>query len=165
MSIRFTLKDAAGHEHEYEITALHPGSEGQSLALHFAGLAIEPLITAAGPLLIGSFDAVSGGGKIGVKEIMSAVLDSPEVMDSIDLPAIGAAARRALGSLDAKSIASVLRYTNRDGLPLISDSGRPTGDYDAAFAGNYMELGRAVLEVGQRNGFFPALGTASSAAK
>ena len=81
-----------------------------------------------------------------------------------NLPAAARAARQSLLTVSDETIWSVLRYTNRDGEPLISSkSGKPTGVFDEAYAGNYMELGRALFKVAQVNGFFPGLGTSENA--
>ena len=142
----FTIGEA-----RYDVT-LHRGSEGQRLALTLSALLVEPLATAVGPLLLG---AVSG------KRGLKGLLDDPTALDGLDLPAIGRAARASLVTLDDATIFAVLRYTNRNGQPLVHN-GQPTGAYDSGYAGNYMELGQALWKVASINGFFPGLDTFTS---
>lgn len=164
----FILLDSRGNAHRYDVT-LHRGSEGQMLALRLSALLLEPLAEAVGPVVLGSLEgvmqAVEGGDNAG-KKVLAAILDDPAILASIDASAVGRAAASSLRAIDEASIFNLLRYTNRDGEPLIDGrSGRPTVTYDTAYAGNYMELGRALWQVAQVNGFFPALGTSGGASK
>lgn len=159
----FTATDAAGQTHRYDVT-LHRGSEGQRLALKLSALLLEPLAEALGPVLL---DGIGNLGKsvedTGTKAgIFARLLDSPDVLAAVDMPAVGRAAERALLGIDDATIYDVLRYTNRDGQPLVDARKLPTAAYDEAFAANYTELGRAIWGAARVNGFFPALGTSGS---
>jgi hypothetical protein len=161
--LEFTAPDASGRLHRYDLT-LHRGSEGQRLALKLSALLLEPLAEALGPVLL---EGVGNLGKVvedtGTKAgIFTRLLDSPDVLAAVDMPAVGRAAERALLGVDDATIYDVLRYTNRDGQPLVDARRMPTSHYDEAYAANYTELGRALWGAARANGFFPALGTSGS---
>lgn len=148
----FTAPDAAGTVHRYEVT-LHRGSAGQRLALRLCALLIEPLAEAVGPLLLEGISDVKS---------IKGLLDNPDVLSALDMPAVGRAARSAILTVDDATIFEVLRYTNRDGQPLVDATGKPTRHYDEAYAANYAELGRALWGAAKVNGFFPVPGTSGS---
>lgn len=131
----------------------HRGSAGAPLALTIMSLLVEPLLVALGPTLA---NALAGDGDLG------ALLDDEAVLGSLDFDAVGAALRSAMLRLDTGLICQILRYTNRNGQPLVKD-GKPSPHFDAAFCRNYLELGKALWEVCSFNGFIPALPTAGSA--
>lgn len=159
----FRLTDAAGQPHLYEID-LHRGSEGLRLSLQLGSLLVEPLAAAVGPMLPGMIEAAVKGGKLDKQALAASLLDDPDTLRSLDLSGVGRAVQQAALSLPDETVYAVLRYTNRDGKPLVA-SGRATLDFDAAYQGNYGELLRAVWEVARANGFFPGLGTWLDGAK
>ena len=148
--------------HTYEVTR-HTGSEGLPFAIQLGALLVEPLAAAVGPLLPSLLEdaAEAGGGK---EEILKRLLDNPEALASLDLGKVGVAVRQAVLSLPVSTLYGILAYTNRDGQPLVL-GGRATPHFDLAYAGNYMELARALWEVARFNGFLPALDISSGGAK
>jgi hypothetical protein len=150
----FTLTDADGNPHTYAVTR-HRGSEGYGLAQLLLGLVLEPLAAAAGPPIVA---AVTRGG-------LGVVLDDPAILAALDLAGLARALRGSLLGLSDATIGSILRYVNRDGKPLIGEGNRPTGVFDAAYAGNYAELGAVLWEVVRYNRFFPGLDTFADAAR
>lgn len=157
----FSLQDAQGTSHVYECTR-HRGSEGLPLAMLLGSLIVEPLAAAVGPVLTTTLESVSGQGDKGA--VLEAVLDNPDALKALDLPGVARAVQAAMVALPESTVYSLLRYTNRDGKPLV-DQGRPSETFERAYPGNYMELLKALWEVARWNGFFPALGTFLSAAK
>lgn len=160
MEHNFTLTDAQGEQHTYTVSP-HRGSEGAPLALQLLALVVEPLAAGAGPVIIQGLGKVQGKGKAA----LVALATDPELLEALDLQQLGAGVRSAMLQLRPALIAQVLRYTNRDGKPLIASGGKPTSLYDRAYARNYMELGRALWEVASFNGFFPALSTLADVAR
>lgn len=158
----FTLKDAEGETHEYECTR-HKGDKGLPLASQIAALLVGPVITSLGPLALGAFGSMTGGGKITKAGMMVAILTDPKVRAGMDFAALSEAAKAAITGLPPETIYRILEYTNRDGKALVNGS-TPTQAFNVGYAGNYMELGQAVFEVAKHNGFFPALGTFANAA-
>ncbi len=154
MEHTFNLPDSSGVSHAYTLTR-HRGSEGMPLCQQILGLVVEPLAAGAGPLVMG---AVSKGGAKGL-------LDSPAALEALDFGALARGVRSSLLSPPTPTVLALLRYTNRDGKPLVSDDGRATAAFDLAYAGNYMELGRAMWESCAHNGFFPGLDTFASVAR
>lgn len=150
----FQCTDDQGQRWKYDLQR-HRASEGQAIVRKIGALVVEPVASALGPAGVAMFLAK---GKEGL-------LDDPEILKSVDMAALGAGARSAIEALDDALIFSVLRYTNRDGKPLIGDTGRPTALYDTVYAGNYGELVTAVWEVCRVNRFFPALDSIESVAK
>jgi len=156
----FTLTDADGTSHTYTVQP-HRGSEGAPLALQLLALVVEPLATGAGPVVVEGLGKVQGKGR----DALESLLTDPELLAALDLQALARGVRTAMLGLSPAIMLALLRYTNRDGKPLVAPDGKPTGSYDSAYARNYMELGRALWEVASFNGFFPALGTIAAAAR
>lgn len=157
---RFTLTDAEGASHTYTVQP-HPGSEGAPLALGLLSLVVEPLAAGAGPVLVQGLGKVQGKGKAA----LGALLTDPQLLEALDLQALSSGVRAAMVGMRPAVMYQLLRYTNRDGKPLVTNDGRPTSAYDEAYARNYMELGRALWEVASFNAFFPALSTIADAAR
>lgn len=156
----FTCTDANGDEHHYDV-APHRGSEGAPLALMLLSLVVEPLATGAGPVAIQGLGKTKGKGKAALAELLT----DPDLLAELDLAALSKGVRTAMLGLKPALLYNVLRYTNRDGKPLVSNALQPTSLYDAAYARNYMELGAALWEVAKWNGFFPALSTIADGAR
>lgn len=149
-----TILDASGASHVYTITR-HRGSEGAPLCQHLLALVIEPIAAGAGPMVV---RAVTAGGVKGL-------LENPEVLGALDFGALSRGIRSSLLSLPMPTVLAVLRYTNRDGKPLVADNGQATPAFDEAYAGNYTELGQALWGACSHNGFFPGLDTFGRVAK
>lgn len=148
------IADASGTLHTYTITP-HRGSEGMVLTQQLLALVIEPVAAGLGPMAVAAF---TRGG-------VSAVLDSPDIMSALDFGALARGVRSALLGLPAPTVLALLRYTNRDGKPLVGDDGRATTAFDVAYARNYAELGKILWGVCAFNGFFPGLDTFASVAR
>jgi len=159
----FTLIDSDGESHEYTVTQ-HGGAEGGSLARYVGALLVQPFITGLGPMLptiiesAGGLDAAMSAGADG---LLSAVMDSTEAMESVDLMALSKGVQAALTGLPDSKLYQILKYTNRDGKPL-TKGGKASRTYNKGYARNYTELARAIYEVCQYNGFFPGIGTSDS---
>lgn len=160
MDHTFTLSDADGTPHTYTVQP-HRGHQGAPLALQLLALVVEPLAVGAGPVIMDGLGRTKGkpGGAI------AQLLDDDQVLQSLDLEALARGVRTAMLGLRLQLMLDVLRYTNRDGKPLVTDALQPTGTFDVAFARNYQELGLALWEVARFNGFFPALSTIAGAAR
>ncbi len=161
----FTLKDAAQQPHTYTVTR-HRGSEGLPLVMQVSAFVVEPIAAGLGPMLLGALQASGGarGASKGTGHVLRRILDNPEVLASLDLKALAGGVRVALLGLPVSSLYAILAVTNRDGKPLVA-GGKATPAFDEAYAGNYIELGYALFEVAQYNGFFPELGTFVADAK
>ena len=156
----FTCADADGTEHTYTVQP-HRGHEGAPLALQLLSLVVEPIATGAGPVVVQGLGKVRGKGKAALQQLAT----DPELLEALDLAALARGVKLALLGLRPAFLYAVLRYTNRDGKPLVTDAGKPTGTFDSAYARNYAELGKAMWEVAQWNGFFPALDTIAAVAR
>lgn len=148
----FTLRDAEGVEHQYEVVH-HPATEGQAIMWELVALAAAPL----GALIKG---LLSGTEPINFR----ALLDDPEGMTRlgtmIDFGKVGGDVKTALASgsmpqLTAK-ILSRTRRSNEEGR-MVELANR--SNFDAAYTGNYAELLKAVWRVAQANRFLSLLGT------
>lgn len=151
----FTLQDADGQTHRYEVLP-HPPTEGFRVCSRIAAAIVDPLAGTALSALARTVPqalkrARGEGGKIDLGRIM----DDPEILDSIaglDFSSTGPALRRAVESLDLALMRDVLRHANRDGKPLSSDL-----VFDTAYSRNYGELMSAAWKVGAYNRFFGQL--------
>lgn len=150
----FTLKDSGGQAHRYELT-LHRGSEGMATALQLLSLVIEPLAVGVGPLIV---QATMSKG-------VQAALTDAAMLGSLDLDGLAKGIRGALSGARPSLILDVLRYTNRDGKPLVGPDGKATGAFDEAYARNYAELASALWEACKANAFFPGLDFFASVAR
>lgn len=151
----FTLSHADGTQHQY-VCQRHRGSAGLALCQKLSGAAIEPLVAGLGPVLL---VLVKSLGIDGLKSLsLEMVLDHPEILDAIHPEKLAVSMREALMSLQPGDAYSILEFTNRDGKPL-ANNGQATQSFDEAYAGNYLELARALWEVCTHNRFFPGLGT------
>lgn len=166
MELTFVCNDADGNPHSYTLTP-HRGSEGAPIAMRLLGLVVEPLALGAGPILIEGMGKLAGKGE-GKGAAIAALLDDPDLLRALDLSALSRGVRQALMGLQPSLQYHVLRYVNRDGKPLISESAgdlRATGTFDSAYARNYLELGSALWQAAQLNGFFPGLSIIGELAK
>lgn len=150
--IEFTLTDGEGNPHRYDMTK-HRASDGWQMAADLSTRVIEPLAASLGPAL--------------ARMVVEGEKDAEGITGALagfDGAALGATLRNVVTSLPPKTLYGLLANVNRDGSPLIHE-GRPTAAFDAAYAGNYYELGRAALEVAQRNGFLPGGGMLAAVQK
>ncbi len=150
----FSCKDAQGDSHRYELQR-HRGSEGLAIAPQLLALIVQPLSAALGPVAGAVFEAKG----------LKGITENPAVLASVDMGAFGKALSSVLQGLPPALMLSILRYTNRDGVPLVAQSGRATEHFDLAYAGNYSEMWSALLEVCRINHFFPGLDSFESVTK
>lgn len=142
-----------GQMQSYTVTK-HRGSEGMGICRQILALAVEPVLAGLGPVAAAAF-ATKGAG----------ALDNPAVLAALDFGALSRGIKAALLGLPDALVLSVLRYTNRNGKPLVGPDGRATAAFDEAYAANYDELGVVLWEVCRLNGFFPGLDTFESVAR
>lgn len=139
-----TITDRWGNPHEYTIYP-HPPREGMVVVDFLLGLGITPLLEAM--LSVEATQTAGGDVKVDTESLQA-------TLSKIDRAAIAADVRRALtaaGGL-AKVAPMLLARTSRDGARL-SDPGA----FDVAFAQNYGEARKAIMEVVSFNGFMEAL--------
>lgn len=131
-----TINDADGAPHDYIITP-HSTTAATPLLLAL-GKAFAPLLTqaAAARLRVQGMDA-----ELGLSELMS----DPALVGSM-----GDKAGQALGALDPELIPRLFAFTLRDGQPMSN-----RGNYDAAYAGNAVELVQAAVQIISTNRFVP----------
>jgi hypothetical protein len=139
--ITFTLTDADGKTHTYEVIP-HPPTEGSRIMWSLVGLGAEPLgrlikgLFAAGEIknLRAALDASDGVGKL------LAAIDPAELAGDI---------RRSLATVALDKLGrDILSRTSRDGRNLANDL-----HFDAAYTRNYSELLRSLWEVVKANRF------------
>ncbi len=160
----FTLKDAEGVEHTYDVTK-HLTENGAQLAAWVTGHSFEALALAFGDVGIAAIEKMAQNKKgANLAAIAAAIASNPEIMAQLDAAKVGAAVRGVLIKLSVPMQLQILRTTNRDSKPLVEE-GKPTHTYNTAYPANYAELGQALVKVCQVNGFFPALGALSDAGK
>jgi len=151
----FTIKDAEGRPHRYEVMP-HAPTDGFRVCSRVAAAVIDPLAGTGLSVLAKTVPAaLKRGARPGGKFDMGAVLDSPEIMDSLgalDFSTSGPALRRTVESLDLALVKDILRHANRDGKALDADI-----NFDSAYARNYTELFVAAWKVGLYNRFFGPL--------
>lgn len=127
----FTLTDALGNEHSYEV-ALHPATQGEPIMWALVALGVEPIAAALAK--------VDGAGGL---------LDLN--LGDLNLTGSADALAKAIARADLPDLRQrILAHTTRDGRPL---KDRP--HFDAAYQGNYGELARALWEVVKLNRFLP----------
>ena len=142
----FTLTDAEGNDHTYEVY-LHPAQEGAKISTVLLSSAAKPITSLLQGLLetkeglAAIAGALKGSGASGL-----ASLD----MSSLPLAQIGADLQEILAKVDTTIYPAILKNTLRDGKKLSQ-----AAIYDAAYAGNYAEMYLALGRVIQINGFFP----------
>lgn len=141
----FTLADSKGGTHTYSID-LFGGSEGMQLAQKITALAIQPIAAALGPAMV----AYLSDSRPNDQAAQSALA-------GVDVTALGMSCSSVLTQLDKATVYKMLSQTNRDGKALVSQDGTPTVDFDLAYQANYLELGKALVEVAMRNGFLPGI--------
>lgn len=147
----------------YEYT-LHPPREGWRLATRLSSRLIKPILSGLGPAVVAAVEgAPKGGGS--PQGLIKALLDDSAALEGLDFGRIAEGLEAAVQAVDDATLYDVLRYTNRDGKALVTDSGKPTSEFDRAFAGNYVELGRAFWSVASGNGFLPGLDSLSAVRK
>lgn len=139
----FELNDGQGQAHRYTC-ALHPPSrDGVALALDLAALGLEPVARLAQGVL-----------KDAKVESVQALLDDKTLFERLDLAKVGADLRAALLMPQAATLPRrLLSNTTRDGKDLGTDFA-----FDEAYAGNYLELAKALWEVVRANRFLPLPG-------
>ena len=134
----FEIQDDSGTAHQYTV-ALHPARAGVRLSLK--------LIKLLGPSLLAVAN-ISAAGPMGDADVSS-------VLDKVDTLPMLSDALMALGDADSdKLLAELFAQTARDGAPLTSN-GSLTGEFDAAYRGNYAELWKAATRVVMLNNFLP----------
>lgn len=153
MEHSFTLTDAWGVPHHYTVNQ-HRGGEGASLALALLSLVVEPLVAGLGPSVIAAM-----GEAQGIKDV-----DLSALAAGLNVDGLSSGLKAAMAGLSVPLMCRLLAYVNRDGKPLVTPDGRPSGAFDSGFSRNYTELGRALWEVASYNGFFPGFDSISGAA-
>lgn len=159
----FELVGADGKRHVYRGT-LHPAGEGMRIVARLAELGAEPLAKLATQALategvIGALGSLAKGAENKDPEADAAAMTA--LRAAVPKLKIDDAVRELRPLLaDAPDLtAKIISKMWRDGKPLSDGT-----NFDAAFAGNYVELGQAVWAVARANGFFPSLGTFSPSA-
>ena len=161
---RFELKSASGETAAYEYT-LHPPREGWSLATRLSSRLIKPILSGLGPAVVAAVEAAPKGAAGSPQGLFAALLDDTSALEGLDFGRVAEGLEAAVTALDDATVYAVLRYTNRNGKALVTDSGKPTSEFDRAYAGNYMELARALWSVASGNGFLPGLDSLSAVRK
>ena len=154
---RFTLKDGDGVPHEY-LVPLHSGTEGRTIVLSLLAAGIPALGAVLDGLLkteafLSLFKA-EGGAR--------ALLDAKwgELVTHLQAtPVVERLANVAmlLAANDGAMVDAIFRHAVRDGKPL-----RERVHFDAAYQGNYLEMGQALAKIVQVNRFFPVPSTSST---
>jgi hypothetical protein len=141
--ISFTLTDADGGAHRYEVTP-HNALEGQRITYTLLRLGAEPLgrLVQTGLQNAGLLD----GG-------LRSLLDDPAALGrlaaGIDFAAVGADLQKSMGSMPMEALTlDLMAHAVRDGKQL-----RSPLHFNAAFTRNYMEMLRACWEVVKANRF------------
>lgn len=160
---RFTLRDADGQEHSYEVAA-HNASEGVAVVSKLAAAVIDPMAGTALSVLVKTVPAAikRGRGPDG-KISLNNILDDGELLDKLgdlDFASSGPALRRAVESLDLELIREILKHAQRDGKDLSRSI-----VFDEAYQRNYGELFQAAWQAGQYNRFFGPLAGFGALAK
>jgi hypothetical protein len=143
----FTLSDADGAEHHYQVV-LHPPEQGQRILWALVALGGEPL----GALLGG----VVGQLVLGDKTIGDLVDSSVEdVLGEVDWSAVGRNVSEAVRRTDMPTLSkALLAHTVRDTKQL-----RDPTNFGAAYQANYGEMLQALWEIIKANRFLPPLPT------
>ena len=132
----FTLTDADGAEHFYEVTP-HRHSTGRPLVNVLAALLAGPLLNGLGSLIGGVQEAEAG----------ASLLDSID-LEALDFESMGPAVVEAIGRMPVDLPAKLFAHTMRDGKRLSDE-----GERAVAFSRNYREEERAIWEVVKYNRF------------
>jgi len=149
----FTLRDAEGESHSYEVT-LHRATLGQPIMWEIAALLAGPLAGMLG-LLVPILDSMAGKKIVEVMDDPASLGRLVDGLRGADLTAVGAGLKAALAQPgNSALVVRLLGQTTRDGRDLADPV-----QFDDAFTGNYLELARAVWEVVQANRFLPLPGT------
>lgn len=132
-TVTFTLTDAEGEDHQYEVTP-HSGRQGQQIFWRLTALGVEPMAAA-----LGAFDFATALQE-GVADLNS----------KVDLDAVAGQLRQSILAQDPSELAEdLLQFTLRDGKPLKGIA------FDKAYQGNWMEYAQALFHVIRANRFFP----------
>lgn len=142
----FTLKDAEGNEHEYQMIA-HAADEGEEIMWHLTAMAAGPL----GALL----QSMIGELIVGERSMTELLDTDPKTLFAgVDLAEVGKSLQPILASPTMRDLsAKLLRHTTRDGKALSDKMTRAL-----AYQRNYTEMHRALLEAIRFNRFFPVPG-------
>ena len=159
----FTVNDAEGVAHTYELTR-HRTQDGVPMTAWVTGHVVEALAQALGDVGVAALEKVAAKGLQGW-DAFKAITADPEVMKQVDIGKVGSTAREVVMKLSVPVQLVILRYTSRDGKPLVEDDGTPALTYNSVYPANYPELYQALFHVCRVNGFFPALGALGDAAK
>ncbi len=138
---RFTLTDADGRPHEYEVTP-HPPSEGMEIMWRLVAFGAEPLGGAVKGLL-----AMGDMGSI------AKLLDDPKGLQklgkAVDFAALGRDVKASVQSTPMSDLTkAIVAKTTRDGQPLANAL-----HFDRAYVCNYGELLAALWRVATINRF------------
>lgn len=146
-TIKFTVNDAHGEPHSYEVTP-HPPDEGTRFALTVSatgGEALGRLITNKN--LSALLDAWEGG-KISLDGDIGQLRGLLEDMGELNLGAMVADLRSVIAANgDADFLKAILKHAFRDGERITSAT------YNQWYARNYRELFEAAFRVIKANGF------------
>jgi hypothetical protein len=146
----FTLTDADGLQHVYEVT-LHPTDTGTEILWALVANGAEPFARLAdsalkAPGALESIAAAFGGDEDTKQSALS-------LLAGADFKGIGTDAKASVQALDMPRLQhKLLHHVTRDGLPL-----RVPANFDRAYRGNYWEMVFALWEVVRYNRFLPAL--------
>lgn len=147
--VRFTLHDADGVEHAYEVI-LHPATEGARIMWQLVAMGVEPVGKLAAGLL-----ASDGLSATSIRTLLNDPAGLERLRTGLDLTGLAASVRTSLASVQMGALTKdILSRTSRDGRDLANQL-----LFDEAYSGNYGELALALWKVVQANRFLPGLPT------
>lgn len=147
--VRFTLHDADGVEHAYEVI-LHPATEGARIMWQLVAMGVEPIAKLAGGLL-----ASEGLSATSIRGLLNDPAGLEKLRAGLDVGGLATSIRASLASVSLPALTKdILSRTSRDGRDLANQL-----LFDEAYSGNYGELALALWKVVQANRFLPGLPT------
>jgi len=138
----FEVEDYSGKIHKYRFELHPPTNDGIALSLELMALGGTPLLGAIKEVASVTVAKKKKGEKFSIADALDL---------NLDIGSIGENLQRSLLSPQAGSIPQrLMKHAARDGQPLDNPF-----NFDQAFAGNYLELGKAMYEVIIANRFLP----------
>jgi hypothetical protein len=137
---QFTLKDADGNEHAYQLV-LHDAMMGQKIMWDLVALSGETLGGLMQSLLENEVGSIAG------------LLDkqAADLATLVDWAGVGRDIAAAVGKANMPELTTLLlRHTTRDGNSLANPV-----HFNQAYQANYFELGQALWQILRENRFLP----------